>query len=54
MYMCTVYIYNVYVKTYTSSIYLENIYMYLHDIFIIKSYSLYNFASQINSGLGYL
>ncbi len=34
IYVCTVYIYYVYIKTHTYSIYLENIYMYSHVQYI--------------------
>ncbi len=40
--MCTVFIYYVYINTYTNSIYLENIYMYLF-IYIIVFYIMYKY-----------
>ncbi len=40
--VCAVYIYYVYIKTHTYSIYFENIYMYLH-IYIHINYIIYKY-----------
>ncbi len=42
--VCTVYIYYLYIKTHTYSIYFENIYMYLHVyIYIHVIYIIYKY-----------
>ncbi len=39
--MCVVYIYYVYINTHTNSIFCENIYMYIHIIYIIYKQLIY-------------
>ncbi len=45
MYVCSVYIYYVYINTHTYSIYLENIYMYLNVYIYINI--IYNINKYI-------